>query len=123
MESYYRNMNDKLPSYYVNVNRKIFRFVDVPGDGDCFYHSVLRHYDLGRRFSDVKSLRQFLTGMVSLWFDNDQLLRSLFLFEGVDHKVWCSTISCKGAWATTFDMLIFAYVFKINIITVGNYMN
>ena len=53
-------MNKELPMYYVNVNDQYFRFVDVPGDGDCFYHSVLRDYELGKRFDDVQSLREFL---------------------------------------------------------------
>ena len=109
--------------YYVNVNDQYFRFVDVPGDGDCFYHSVLRDYELGKRFDDVQSLREFFTGMVSLWFENDPLLRSLFMFEGKDYKSWYITTSRKGTWATTFDMLVFSYVFKVNVVSVGNYLN
>ena len=102
--------------YYVNVNDQYFRFVDVPGDGDCFYHSVLRDYELGKRFDDVQSLREFFTGMVSLWFENDPLLRSLFMFEGKDYKSWYITTSRKGTWATTFDMMVFLYVFKVNVV-------
>ena len=25
----------------LNFNRNYFKFIDVPGEGDCFYHSVL----------------------------------------------------------------------------------
>ena len=28
-----------------------------------------------------------------------------------------------GVWATTFDTLIFSYVTKLNVITIGNYRN
>jgi hypothetical protein len=55
-------MNKELPMYYVNVNDQYFRFVDVPGDGDCFYHSVLRDYELEKRFDDVQSLREVFYG-------------------------------------------------------------
>jgi len=48
---------------------------------------------------------------------------SIFLFEGKDYKLWCSVTVCKGAWATTFNMLVFSYVFNVNIITVRNNTN
>ena len=26
----------------ININGNYFKFIDVPGDGDCFYHSILQ---------------------------------------------------------------------------------
>jgi len=53
--------------YYVNVNGKYYRFVDVPGNGNCFYYSVLRHRSLAQRFGkgDSMSLHQYLSSIVS----------------------------------------------------------
>ena len=108
--------------YYVNIKGQYFRLVDVPGDGDCFYHSVLRNTNLAKRFSNVNSLRQYVTDMVSLWFENDGVLRSLFLFEGKDYKHWAKRTANNGTWASTFDMLVLSYVLKVNIVSVGNYL-
>ena len=50
------------------------------------------------------------------------MLCSLFLFEGKDYKAWCKATAYNGTWATIFDMLIFSYVLKVNIVLVGNYL-
>ena len=66
--------------YYVNVNEKYYRFVDVPGNGNCFYYSVLRHQSLEQRFdkSDSASLRQYLSSVVSTCFRDDEVIQNLF---------------------------------------------
>ena len=46
------------------------RLIGVLGDQDCFYHSVLRNTSLAERFKNVNSLRLYITGIVSLWFEN-----------------------------------------------------
>ena len=111
--------------YYVNVNGKYYRFVDVPGNGNCFYYSVLRHQSLEQRFdkSDSASLRQYLSSVVSTCFRDDEVIQNLFEYEGVNYKNWCKSIETDGRWTSTFDMLIFSYVMKTNVITVGNYLN
>ena len=111
--------------YYVNVNGKYYRFVDVPGNGNCFYYSVLRHQSLEQRFdkSDSASLRQYLSSVVSTCFRDDEVIQNLFEYEGVNYKNWCKSIETDGRWTSTFDMMIFSYVMKTNVITVGNYLN
>ena len=111
--------------YYVNVNGKYYRFVDVPGNGNCFYYSVLRHQSLEQRFdkSDSASLRQYLSSVVSTCFRDDEVVQNLFEYEGVNYKNWCKSIETDGRWKSTFDMMIFSYVMKTNVITVGNYLN
>ena len=111
--------------YYVNVNGKYYRFVDVPGNGNCFYYSVLRHQSLEQRFdkSDSASLRQYLSSVVSTCFRDDEVVQNLFEYEGVNYKNWCKSIETDGRWTSTFDRMIFSYVMKTNVITVGNYLN
>ena len=54
---------------------------------------------------------------------NDHALRYLFSKERKDVTLWCSTIIRMGVWATSFDSLIFSYIFKLNVIGVRNYSN
>ena len=111
--------------YYVNVNGKHFRFIDVTGNGNCFFHSVLKHHSLAERFGkdDQMSLRQYLSSVVLSCFQNDNVLQSLFMFEGITCKDWCDSIVIDGRWTSTFDVIVFAYLMKVYVITVGNYLN
>jgi len=111
--------------YYVNVNGKYYRLVDVPGNGNCFYYSVLRHRSLAQRFGkgDSMSLRQYLSSIVSTCFREDEVIQSLFEYEGVNYKDWCKSIETDGRWTSTFDMMLFSYIMKTNVTTVGKYSN
>jgi len=61
--------------------------------GTVFY-SVLRHRSLAERFGkdDQMSLRQYLSSVGFTCFKNDDVLQSLFLFEGIISKDWCESI-------------------------------
>ena len=54
-------------------------------------HSVLRHRTLAQRFGkgDSMSLRQYLSSIVSTCFREDEVIQSLFEYEGVNYKDWC----------------------------------
>ena len=54
--------NDK--KIYLNLNESYFEFHDVDGDGNCFFHSVLRHKYFSHRFDHVQALRLHLKEMV-----------------------------------------------------------
>ena len=110
-------------SIYLTYNGDDFKFIDVPGDGDCFYHSVLNYGSLQRRFNGVWELRQYLKNTVEYLYNNDNELQYLFSKERKDVTLWCSTITRMGVWATSFDSLIFSYIFKLNVIGVRKYPN
>ena len=69
------------------------------------------------------SLRQYLSSVVLSCFQNDNVLQSLFVFEGITCKDWCDSIVIDGRWTSTFDVIVFAYLMKVNVIAVGNYLN
>ena len=91
-------MTTKLPAtsiYYLNIKGQYFRLIDVPGDGDCFYHSVLTNTSLAECFKNANLLRLYITSIVLLRFENDRVLRSLFSFEGKDYKAWYKATICN----------------------------
>ena len=56
---------------YVNANGSIFKFIDVPGDGDCFYHSVLKDHNISNQFSCVQDIRCHLCKSVEQSINHD----------------------------------------------------
>ena len=108
---------------YLIFNGDYFKFIDVPGDGDCFYHSVLNYDSLHRRFNGVLELRQYMRNVVEYMYYNDHVLQYLFSKERTDLTLWCSTIIRMGEWATSFDSLILSYIFKLNVIGLRNHSN
>lgn len=68
--------NDMSAQYIVNYQRQHFKVIDVPGDGDCFYHSVLKVKDLYDRFRNDQTLRAYLTNSVLSSYDNDLFLQN-----------------------------------------------
>ena len=108
---------------YVNIAGNYFRFVDVPGDGDCFHHSVLKNSNMSNRFKDVEELRLYLSSMVLCSFHNDELLQKIFQSYRIDYNSWDTYITNMHEWAKQLDILVFSYIMKFNVISVGNYSN
>ena len=107
----------------VNLNNNYFRFVDVPGDGNCFFHTVLKVEELKHKFNDVSGLRKFIRDKATCLMSHDVLLMRLFEKCHVNFRHWSDRIVCLGEWATTFDMMVLVYLTNWNIVTVGNYLN
>ena len=61
--------------------------------------------------------------MVNYLIPNDLVLRHLFTYERIECTQLCLTITRMGEWARTFDMLMFSFVLKLNVIVIGNYFN
>ena len=110
-------------SICLNFNGKYFKFIDVPGDGDYFYHCVLKHINILHTFNGVKELRIFIRDMVNNFIHNNIMLQRIFTCKGKYYVLWCSRITRMGMWVTSFDTLIFAYVMKIYVIIIVNYLN
>ena len=109
--------------YVVNVNGKYFKFIDVPGDGDCYFHCCLKQPYVSDKFDSVREIRSSLQLNVQHLYNSDPILKRLFEFEKKDYKIWCREVIVMGTWAGLFEQLIFSYFMKINLVVVGNYLN
>ena len=77
--SFARNtINTYHGNVHLNFNGDYFKFIDVPGDGDCFYHSVLKYHNLQEKFNCVQQLIIYLRDMVYYLFSNDPMIQNLF---------------------------------------------
>lgn len=56
---------------FVNVNGSIFKFIDVPGDRYCFYHSVLKNHNILNQFTCVQDIRYHLCKLVEQIINHD----------------------------------------------------
>ena len=109
-------------SICLNFNGDHFRFIGVHGNEDYFYHSVLKCFNVSGRFNSIQELRIYLKDMVNYLIPNEPGLQRLFTFKRIDYAQWCLRITRMGEWANTFEIFIFSYVMKINVIGIGNYL-
>ena len=59
----------------MNVDGKYSRFLDVPGDLDLFYHSVLKDYGISGRFHNLQSIRRYLRAHDLIGLDIEKSVR------------------------------------------------
>ena len=52
---------------YLRFNGDYFQFIDVPGDEDYFYHSVLEYSSLRGRFNCVQELKQYCKMQLNIY--------------------------------------------------------
>ena len=99
--------NHTFVQYIVNVDGNNFKFVDVPGDGNCYFHCILKLPFLLEQFDSTNDIRSYLSQTVQLTYNNDPLLRKIFTKDRVDYNLWCLKILRDGEYAETFDQLVF----------------
>ena len=53
--------------------------------------------------------------------EHDTSLQRIFRYDKVNPITWCQHIITMGTWATSLEKLIFTYLLKCAVVTVGNY--
>ena len=105
----------------MNFKGQYFQFIDVIGDGACFYYSVLKEKEILEKFKDVESIRCFMSESVSNNYENDANLKKIFAFYNTCVEQWFSKIERRYEWATSVDVVLFSYLTNYNVITITNY--
>ena len=94
--------------------------MDVPADGNCYYHCNLKLFLL-EQFDSTNEIRSYSSQTVQLTYNNDSLLRRIFHKDRVDYNMWCLKILKDGEYAETFDQLICSYILNFYAIIISNY--
>ena len=74
----------------MNFKGQYFQYIDVIGDGACFYYSVLKEKEILEKFKDVESIRSFMYEYVNNNYGNDANLKKIFDFYNTCAEQWCS---------------------------------
>ena len=56
---------------FVNVNSSIFKFIDIPEDGNCYYHTVLKNHNISNQFTCVQDIRNYLCKYIEQSINHD----------------------------------------------------
>ena len=74
-------------------------------------------------FNDVYNLKSYVASTVESMVQYNIVLQKIFQSYKTNCLLWAERFRTMNEWAQKIDMLIIAYVLKINIITVGNYVH
>ena len=106
-------------SYHLNVEGTYFKFIEVPADGDCFYHSVSQS-PLSDTFQSIFHLRSYMKDFVLQKIEHDTSLQRIFTYDKLNPTTWYQHITTMETWAISLERLIFTYLLKCAVITIGN---
>lgn len=118
-----KNVNTLHERTIITVDGRKYLMVDVAGDGNCFYSSLLKNKYFHKRFKTVKRIRNSLRRWVMKWYRKDCLMRQLFQVDNTNIKTWAETIGQTGTWATSLEMMLLTYCTGVQITIIGNYIN
>ena len=101
----------------------IFDIVDVPGDGNCFFHAVVLSDEINLSSHDdlrgdlVKRLR---TAMVNP--EEKSFIEKLYIASDplISLNQWLDSIARTGAWGGDIAALFLGYFYQINFCIVNN---
>ena len=66
-----------------------YDFLNVPGDGNCFYYSLLKKQNLQQMFINQKNFRKKLVEDVKNAYDQNIYIPSIFRFFKKEFDCWC----------------------------------
>ena len=114
-------MHNKLIRDKVDI---VFKLVDVPGDGNCFFHSVSLSPLLNLSIHGI--LRNILVERIEDILSNREEHQDvLSMFHEISpHKkifTWLENIKQKNVWGDDRAALFVAYIFEVNVHIISNF--
>ena len=92
-----------------------YKFLDVPGDGNCFYHSLLLNENFSRMFADQRQLRnKFVEDTINA-FGEDPFVRYIFEIQDINFNRWCERTVRYGTWGGNIEAGMLTLLYEINI--------
>lgn len=109
------------------VNGYNYKPFDVPGDGNCMFHSICRHEYFEKSNYDHKRLRKEMVEGCASEVNRNQLFRRhledklLNNRENETVKHYLHRMGRLGEWAGEFECLLITYLFpEVNILVIRN---
>ena len=92
-----------------------YDFIDTPGDGNCFYYSLLHNNTLRYMFSDQQNFREQLVEDVRKAYDKDVFIPSIFTCFGKNYESWCCETVRSGKWGGDLEATLIDLLYKIRV--------
>ena len=102
---------------FLQLNSFHFELVDVPPDGNCFYHSLLQDQRTAGHFQSTTDIRNALFRNVQEHLD-DAFLRYIFCMYQKTINTWKNEVVVPGNWGSNFEALLYTYFYHQNVVII-----
>ena len=113
-------------TYRISTLGKQFDFIDVTGDGNCFYHALLKHIPICEQFGTPSTMRSYLAHQVQTKYHEDPFLKHIFdLYACRQFTVsqWAHNIVNRRQWGSMLEAVLLTYFMHVNVIILNNDFN
>ena len=112
--------------YKVRTLGHQFDFIDVEGDGNCFYHALLKSTQIYDLFQSQGTLRTYLAQQVQSNYHQDPFLKHVFVSYACGTfsvEQWSHDIQYTRLWGSMLEAVLITYFLHIRIFILSNDFN
>ena len=101
----------------MQLDEQAFNLVDVPGDGNCFYHALLKDLQVLEMHASTQGIRRALV-VEAQYNIHDPFLQYIFQQNYKSFSTWSTSVVNPGIWGSNFESMLYTYFFQKNIIII-----